>query len=233
MRLQPIGLLLATALSGAALGLGGCANSASVPAEPHLLAEPSALQVVKTTDTHVVQLDANGQANPLELRRLDGFIADLAGERPDALRLTIRGPQSEARLRELARHIASHGIAADKIAIAAPQTPASGGPAMRVVTVAVERAVATPPDCPGWSTGPAAPIDNTTSAKLGCANLNNLAVMVADPNDLVAGSTRQTSDGVNAAAAVKRYHDDKVKPLLSHNQDFTPSAGGPAGGGGQ
>jgi pilus assembly protein CpaD len=234
MRLQPIGLLLAMALSSASLGLAGC-SSKDAPPEPHLFAEPAALQVVKTTDSHAVQVDASGHASPLELKRLDGFIADLAGNRPEALRLTISGPQSDERLRELAKHIAGHGIAADKIAIAAPQTPPRGGPASHTVTVAVERAVATPPDCPGWSTAPTAPTDNTTSARLGCSNLNNLAVMVADPNDLVAGSTRLNADGATGAAAVKRYHDDKVKVLVDHNAAFAPGAGGSsaASGGGQ
>ena len=98
----------------------------------------------------------------------------------------------------------------------------------------VERAVATPPDCPGWSTAATAATDNTTSARLGCSNLNNLAAMVADPNDLVAGSTRLNADGATGAAAVKRYHDDKVKVLVDHNAAFAPGGGaGGASGGGQ
>ena len=44
-------------------------------------------------------------------------------------------------------------------------------------------------------------------------NRANLALMVANPTDLVRGTGRATADGQLAAAAVDRLRNDKVKKL--------------------
>ena len=223
--MQRSGLAVCTAANPPRLG------HTSSPSRPY------ALQVVKTTESHVVQVDASGRASPLELKRLDGFIADLAGNRPEALRLTIKEARNRTsgcasfgeahrRQRHRRRQDSDRG-AADAVARWSSFARSDQW-----------RSNARSPRCPTarpWSKLPAAPMDNTTSARLGCSNLNNLAVMVADPNDLVAGSTRLNADGATGAAAVKRYHDDKVKVLVDHNAAFAPGGGGSGGasGGGQ
>ena len=66
------------------------------------------------------------------------------------------------------------------------------------------------------------------------ANDANLAVMVADPNDLVTGVVDQRMDGQVAAAAVARYRAGKVKDLPDSNiAQFGPAAatGTPAASG--
>ncbi len=45
------------------------------------------------------------------------------------------------------------------------------------------------------------------------SNDANLLVMIANPLDLVNGAASPGADGAIAAAAVARYHADKVKPL--------------------
>ena len=45
------------------------------------------------------------------------------------------------------------------------------------------------------------------------SNRANLALMVANPTDLVRGTGRATADGQLAAAAVDRLRNDKVKRL--------------------
>lgn len=49
---------------------------------------------------------------------------------------------------------------------------------------------------------------------LGCANRANLALMVADPRDMVQPQALAPVDGIIAEQAVDRYHDDDVKELL-------------------
>jgi hypothetical protein len=45
------------------------------------------------------------------------------------------------------------------------------------------------------------------------SNRNNTVVQVAYPADLVRGTGSRTTDGVLAADAIQRLHDDKVKKL--------------------
>ena len=73
----------------------------------------------------------------------------------------------------------------------------------------------------------------------GHTNHNNLALQVANPGDLVRGSGTTTSDGQQAAAAIQRWRDDKVKKLpasdlaqVSASSTGSNESGGGGGGGG-
>jgi|SwirhisoilCB3_FD_contig_31_10377651_length_1351_multi_2_in_0_out_0_2 type IV pilus biogenesis protein CpaD/CtpE len=59
-------------------------------------------------------------------------------------------------------------------------------------------------------------------------NAGNLAVMVANPNDLIRGHGEQKSDGKAAVTAVDRIWVDKPKTL----PDATGAQGGSGGGAG-
>lgn len=49
---------------------------------------------------------------------------------------------------------------------------------------------------------------------LGCANRTNLALMIADPKDLLRPKILDSADGIRAVNAVDRYHNDEVNDLL-------------------
>ncbi len=74
----------------------------------------------------------------------------------------------------------------------------------------------------------------------GHTNHNNLTLMVASPSDLVRGTGTTTSDGQQAAAAVERWRNDKVKKLpaadlaqvTASSSGTNDTAGGGGGGGG-
>jgi type IV pilus biogenesis protein CpaD/CtpE len=70
-------------------------------------------------------------------------------------------------------------------------------------------------------------------------NRQNLTLMVANPTDLVRGSGTTTSDGQQAAAAVERWRNDKVKKLpssdlaqITANSSGDNNSSGGSGGGG-
>lgn len=217
------------ALAVLAMGLAGCTEPP--PPEPKLLAEPAALQVDKKTETHKLAVDAAGKPSDLERRRLAAFIADVAGKDPAAVHVTIQSSQTAPHMQAIVKLIAAEGIDPRKIDFGA----APGG-SSRSVTIVADKYTAEAPDCPAWDTGPVATNNNSTRANLGCANLSNLAAMVADPHDLIAGKSSTKADATTAAAAVQRYHDDKVKDLPQHNV-YVVGAGsgipGSGGGGGQ
>jgi type IV pilus biogenesis protein CpaD/CtpE len=70
---------------------------------------------------------------------------------------------------------------------------------------------------------------NPARADLGCTTLNNLGAMVADPHDLVKGSSDPYAYGDTSATAVSRYRNDDVKPFLRAG-GFAPGAVGGGGG---
>lgn len=49
---------------------------------------------------------------------------------------------------------------------------------------------------------------------LGCATQNNLAMMVAEPRDLIQAKTLDEADGVVAVNSIERYQSDEVKELI-------------------
>lgn len=213
---------------GITIALGGCDQA--TPPQPLSLQGPApmTIPVQKQTEAHPLYLGANGQPTPLERDRLRAFIADMAGSRPDALHVTISGQPTAAQLRTLTTLLVIDGVDPQKIAVASP------GAARSPLAITVDRYVATPPVCNPWGTAFTASADvnaNPARAELGCSDLNNLGAMVADPHDLVKGSSDPYADGTTAAAAVSRYHSDTVKPLVNSG-GFAPGAGTSSSGGG-
>ncbi|MCL2898219.1 CpaD family pilus assembly lipoprotein [Brenneria tiliae] len=54
---------------------------------------------------------------------------------------------------------------------------------------------------------------------LGCATQNNLAMMVAEPRDLIQAKALDDADGVIAVNSIERYQADEVKELIDINFD--------------
>ena len=215
---------------GIAIALSGCDQS--TPPQPLSLqsSAPLTIPVHKDSQTHPLSLGANGQPSPLERDRLRAFIANMAGSRPDALHVTINGIPTPVQLRALTTLLVIDGVDRQKIAVAAPA--ASRSP----LTITVDRYVATPPVCNQWGTVYTASAEvnaNPARSDLGCSDLNNLGAMVADPHDLVKGSSDPNSEGTRAAAAVDRYRSDTVKAFINPG-GFGPGAnsGGSSGGSG-
>lgn len=57
-----------------------------------------------------------------------------------------------------------------------------------------ERLLVTPPACERWTEGAEDEADNRPSPNYGCATMSNLARMIVDPNDLIAGSEGTASN---------------------------------------
>ncbi|TDR80247.1 CpaD family pilus assembly lipoprotein [Paludibacterium purpuratum] len=60
----------------------------------------------------------------------------------------------------------------------------------------------------------------------GCATYNNLARMIANPQDLVDPKRYPGPGATNSGAAVQRYYDDKVKAPTTGGSTTTAVSGG-------
>ena len=150
--------------------------------------------VVHRSD-YVLDLSApDGSLSAAERARLDGWFRSLQLGYGDSI--YVDGAYSEAARSDVARVAGQYGML---VSTGAPVTQGSIPPGS--VRVVVSRSRAEVPNCPNWSV-PAQPnTNNRTMSNHGCAVNSNLAVMVANPEDLIHG--REGDPYVNAAAAAR------------------------------
>lgn len=89
------------------------------------------------------------------------------------------------------------------IADTAPTTPGAIAPGS--IRVVVTRSQASVPSCPNWSITTESNFNAGNHSNYGCATNSNLAIMVADPEDLVRGRESSRLDRNSGKAAVNAY----------------------------
>lgn len=176
---MPINRKLAGAVAlSLGLALAGCGG---MPANRGL--ESTKQPVVARSNFALdVRADAGGLSIP-EQQRLSGWFEALDLRYGD--RVAIDDPMASAATRDAVARLASrHGLL---LSDGAPVTPGYVAPGN--IRVVVTRSVASVPGCPDWSEKSDMNYNNATSAGYGCAINGNLAAMVANPEDLIAGQT--------------------------------------------
>jgi pilus assembly protein CpaD len=207
-----------------ALGLALCA-CASQP--QHLdpgatTEEPKPIEVKLVKLTHVVSF--KGQATGLSAAQdtdLSEFLVSSDAKPGDrVVILAAASPMAADRAAFVTARLAAKALAASVV-----RDSSQPDDQLRIV---VERYVASAPDCPDWSRLSWANFDNQTSTNFGCATSADLAAMVADPHDLVAGQTMGPAMGDAATLPVQKYRAG-LTPVLGGGGS---SSGGGGGGGG-
>jgi len=156
---------------------------------------PKTLQVDIARHAYTVQFAPGvSTVGPAERERLARFVAG-GGILPED-RVALAAPDTESklarhRLNSLMAALHTDGVGATAAPSAIPDT--SAGKSRDKIVLEIEHAVVTPPDCPNWSKPP---IDYSAqvSSNFGCANTTNLALMVADPADLLRGNKPSPTD---------------------------------------
>lgn len=207
-----------TTLAFVSLGLGACATGPTGPLtatnnpSPYSVHQP----VVQRTD-FVLDLDASGDSlSPSERARLIGWFESIELRYAD--RIYVEEPRdypSPGARRGVADVLGEYGMMLNN---GAPIT--AGNVAPGVVRVVASRATASVPGCPVWNSADVAP-RVATSPNYGCATNANLAAMIADPNDLVAGRPGSIEGGAGTAARAVRVHRERqptgAQPLPNVN----------------
>jgi pilus assembly protein CpaD len=210
-----------------ALAVAGCAMQQATPEMP--VSDTTKSLHVERVRVQLATAFAPGQSNLSvdETERLETFL-DQAGLRPnDKVYVAASGsdPLSTARLHRLSALLSERGLGFEEVA------PPPAGVRPNHLLLMVDRYVVTAPPCPNWSDSPATPHTNVPDSDFGCATLSNLALMVANPRDLLVGRTLGPADADHATGAIERYRSDRVKPLLGGGSEGAPGGpGGSAGG---
>jgi pilus assembly protein CpaD len=153
----------------------------------------------------------------VDAARLRRWVAHGMIQPSDRVSVATAGPPAlaAARFATISRALLRYRIVADRM------TPAALPP-NRAVIDSVRYLVTLPP-CPNWSKPPDGDFTNAPASNFGCANADNLALMVASPADLVSGRALGPTGGKVAAAAVARYDIGQVVIPETFN-DSTSSA---------
>ncbi len=104
----------------------------------------------------------------------------------------------------ISRIASKYGMAVSETA---PLTPGNITPG--TARIIVTRSKASVPSCPDHSTTSDTNFNSSTSSNYGCAANSNLAVMVADPEDLVRGRQTNPINASGTNAAIKANRDKR------------------------
>ena len=185
MRSKLVLIALGTALGGCTAGMADMPDrgvaSVNVP--------------VVTTTNYVIDVAApGGSLAPREAERLDAWFAALGLNYGDSI--YVDGSYSPAAQQQIADVAGQYGMLLER---GAPVTVGAVGPDSVRVVVARRRAEV--PGCPNWST-PAQPNwANRSMSNFGCGVNANLAMQVANPQDLIHG--REGPSAIDASTGAK------------------------------
>lgn len=177
------------------LALAGCGPVNRGVATVH---QPVVTRADYTLD---VGVDGNGLRYGEE-RRLTAWFDSLELGYGD--RLTIDDPAPAAGHRAAVAEVASHyGVLVERTP---PVTEGAVPPG--TVRVIITRSSAEVPHCPDWRRDSQPEFEASTTSNFGCAANADLAMMVANPQDLIVGQTgSRTRDARTVQKALKSYRD--------------------------
>ena len=162
------------------------------------------------TSHYVIDVAAPGGAlAPREGERLDAWFQTLGLGYGDTI--YIDGDYAPAAKQEVANVAGQYGML---VAHGSPVTVGAVGPGS--IRVVVARHTATVPGCPNWST-PAQPnFENRSISNYGCGVNANLAMQVANPQDLVHG--REGPSAIDASTGARAILLYRTWPLTAVKQ---------------
>ena len=170
-------------LAAAALGtLAACQPAGTQHAEVSASHVPT---VSRSVMTHDLSYDGAEQFSVNELAELNEWLSSVEVRYGDRISFDDANPiGSTARQRAVAALIGQRGLLLRENG---PVTdPPLGEGTARVVVV---RAVASVPECPNHARKSNPEMQGSLTSNYSCASASNLAAMIADPNDLVAGKS--------------------------------------------
>ncbi|GGD21604.1 CpaD family pilus assembly protein [Pyruvatibacter mobilis] len=208
--LFPLSLAVAAALSVSAcanLGQNGPTESYKAQREhPITVDEQAATLMIHVAPDSVSLMDE-------DIARIDHFAARYKARGNGPMVLSIpdgapnRGAVSRA-VAEVETRLDSHAVGPNRLRLS--HYRASGSAHTAPLILSFTQYVATPSPCGNWSEDYAFNPRNTASPNFGCASRNNLAVMVADPGDLVAPRGEDPADVQRRETILERYRQGET-----------------------
>lgn len=200
-----------------ASALAGCSTYVRHD-EPQRGLEAVNQPVVARQDYAMDLATGDGVLPTAEALRLDGWFRSMGLGYGDTV--YVGGPNADLVRGQVAQVAGRYGL------LLAAGLPAAGGPLPPGATrVVVSRISASVPGCPNWREPAYANGNNYTMPSFGCGVNGALAMMAADPNDLVYGrSAGPVSDPRTSGKAVQMYRG-QAPTGTKDLQDITTNKG--------
>lgn len=196
----------------ACAAVGGCGGTVNRGLE-------SVHQPVVSRTDYVFDVAAPGARFAVDdERRLGDWFDSLQLRYGDRVSVDAQG-YGEAPRDAVAAVAARYGLLVDATA---PVT--TGAIAPGTVRVVVSRMAASVPGCPDWSRASNATFSGDSMSNYGCAMNSNLAAMIADPRDLVAG--RDGHGDIDGRVSTKAITTYRAKPATGAGEVKAQTAGG-------
>ena len=206
------------------LTLSGCLGGGHSPGQNRSL--ESMHQPIVSMNSYVFDANASaGEIDPFELRRLNDWFDAMELRYGDEIAID----SSDALAPRAARDAVAALVARRGMLIADHAPITSGRIAPGYMRVVLTRATARVDGCPNWDTRSAINTTSVTTSNYGCATNANMAVMVANPTDLIRGQRRTGNDPLTASKAIGAYRN--ATPTGAGGLSGSGSTGGSSGGG--
>lgn len=179
--------------------IAGCSGSAYTNTSLESVHQPLVRNSIYQFDVAT----SGGELPPSEQGRLQGWFDAMGVRYGD--RIAVEDPSSYG---SGSAHASIRSIVERRGLLLSEAVPVTTGAVPQgSVRVVVTRASAHVPGCPDWASKSSLNPTNATSSNYGCATNSNLAAMVADPNDLIKGSSDTGYDPSTATRAIKTYRE--------------------------
>jgi len=191
-----------------------CSSMFNGPEDTLTVAETHPISVDSQVVTLTIDADATtSDISGVDKARLRAFAVAYLREGHGALTVTApSGTGDDLDGQEAASDIrkALHEAGVPWSAIAGATYRTGGGENGQQLIVSYTHYVATPSDCGDWSGLRMRDYKNLRTPNYGCATMNNYAVMIADPRDLITPADEQPGDATARVRAIEEYRAGNV-----------------------
>jgi pilus assembly protein CpaD len=200
------------------IALGSALAGCNTPASPDQGLASVNVPVVTSADYVFDAAAPGGALAPGESDRLNGWLAGLGLGYGDAV--YVDGPYADTARGQVAALAGQYGMA---VSSGAPVTTGMVQPG--TVRVIVSRRRATVPNCPNWSVPSEPNFGNRNMSNFGCGVNSDLAMQVANPEDLVHGQEGSGVGDTRTASKAVIYYRSLAPTATKGLQATTTSKG--------
>ncbi len=217
-------------LSILALSASACASAFNGPQQAMSVAEEHPISVDSQTVTLTIDADeTTTDLSDMDRARLRAFADAYLRGGHGALTITApSGTEQDFDGQEMASDIrkALNEAGVPWSALAGATYRTGGDANGNQIIASYTHYVATPSECGDWTGGMNRKYRNLRSKNFGCASMNNIAVLLADPHDLVAPAGVTPRDATAAVRSFEAYREGEVKASEIDNEISTEVSGG-------
>jgi len=148
-----------------------------------------------------------GSLSAVDAPKLEAFLADYRQHGNGKIAISVpAGANMQQTVTALANQINEMGVSRERILIAS-RDAGTGGSQVELNYISYQARTS---ECGNWSEDLAYTAENRTAANFGCANQHNMAMMVADPRDLLGPRPMDGGNAVRRQAVIGNYEAGKV-----------------------